>query len=86
MTESPTSIITCFEAELPPLQQELQAFKEVLDIAREDLNFLLTCTHLPEDGIARITHERKVIADLEWLVYDASSKIAMRELAMLSLN
>ena len=72
-------------AELLPLQRELQAFKEVLDIAREDLNLLLTCAHLPEDGLARITHERKVIADLEWLVYDTRSKIAMRELAALSL-
>jgi len=79
MTESPTFTHTS-------LQQELQAFREVLDIAREDLNFLLTCTHLPEDGIARITRERKVVADLEWLVYDVSSKIAMRELAVLSLN
>jgi len=68
------------------LQQELQAFREVLDIAREDLNLLLTCTHLPEDGIALITRERRTVADLEWLVYDASSKIAMRELAVLSLS
>ena len=68
------------------LQQELQAFREVLDIAREDLNLLLTCTHLPEDGIALITRERRTVADLEWLVYDVSSKIAMRELAALSLS
>jgi len=68
------------------LQQELQAFREVLDIAREDLRKLLTCTHLPEDGIALITRERRTVADLEWLVYDASSKIAMRELAVLSLS
>ncbi len=85
MTESPTSIITRFEAELPPLRQELQALEEVLDIAREDLRKLLTCTHLPEDGIALITRERTIVADLEWLVYDASSRIAMRELAALSL-
>lgn len=68
------------------LHQELQAFGEILNIVREDLNLLLTCAHLPEDGIARIAYERKVVEDLEWLVYDTSSKIAMRELAALSLN
>ena len=85
MPESPVSAAARIKTELPPLRQELQALEEDLDIAREDLRKLLTCTHLPEDGIARITHERTVVADLEWLVYDTSSRIAMRELAALSL-
>jgi len=71
---------------MPLAQWELQAFEEVLDIARKDLRTLLTRDHLPPGGAALIERERKVVADLEWLVYDATTKIAMHELAKLRLG
>ena len=82
MTESPSP-----PRPTPPvlLHQELQALTEVLDIARRDLHQLLRCDHLPLGHDVLIEHERNVVADLEWLVHDARSKIAMRELAELRL-
>jgi len=63
------------------LVQELEALEEVLNIARGDLRTLLTCDHPPPEADILIDRERAVIADLEWLVYDARSKIVMRALA-----
>ena len=59
------------------LQQELQAFREVLDIAREDLRKLLKCTRLPEDGIALITLKRR----LTHLLVDCDRKLAVLSLS-----
>jgi hypothetical protein len=67
------------------LAQELEALEEVLDIARTDLRTLLTCDHLPVGGDVLIDHERAVVADLEWLVYNVRSKIAIRELSALTI-
>ena len=64
-----------------PLSAELQALEEVLEIARHDLHTLLTCDHPPPGADILIDHERGVVADLEWLVWDARSRVAMRSFA-----
>ena len=67
-----------------PLQEELKALGEVLEIARQNLKTLLTCDHPPPG--ADILLLAQFLADLEWLVWDARSKIAMREFAKMLLE
>tara|TARA_R110001592_G_scaffold240106_1_gene500102 strand:+ start:272 stop:496 length:225 start_codon:yes stop_codon:yes gene_type:complete len=68
------------------LPQELKFLKEALYVARGSLRALLMCDHLPPEGLALVERERVVVADLERLVYDTTTRIAMCELAGIIYN
>lgn len=83
--QSPTRAVANVVPRCTDLHQQARVLEEVLDITRQDLHRLLTCDHLPEDGIAQINAEKDRVVALEWLVCDTRARIAMRELAALSM-
>ena len=64
----------------PKAAHELHALYEILDVARADLQRLLTADHPPADYLAKIATERKTIEDIEYLVADLEAQIASKDL------
>ena len=83
--ESPNSVITNVVPRCADLHQQARVLEEVLYMTRQDLHGLLTCDHLPEDGIAQINVMKDALTALEWLVSDTRARIAMFELSTMSM-
>lgn len=60
--------------------RELEALLEVKQISETDLRRYLTMDHPPSDVYALICKERKVISDIEYLIFDLQAQIAAAEM------
>ena len=67
----------------------LQALRETLDLALQDLDTLLRYDHprlSPDMPYSkRLERELQAVNDLKWLVYDTECKIALDDLRKLSI-
>ena len=60
--------------------RELEALMEIKQISEQDLRRYLTMDHPPSDVNDLITRERRVIADISFLIFDLQAQIAAAEI------
>jgi len=60
--------------------RELEALLEIKQISETDLRRYLTMDHPPSDVYDLICKERKVISDIEYLIFDLQAQIAAAEM------
>ena len=64
-------------------EEILVALYEILGVAQDDLNKLLTVDHPPHDYLDKIYKENKIVSDLKSLIHDHEARIAAHTLISL---
>ena len=65
------------------LKEELVAYKEILEVAIEDLHVLLTCEYSPHVRHERIYEEYKaslLVSNIKYLIWETESTIISKKL------
>ena len=58
------------------ISQELVAYKEILAITEDEIDYLLFCDHPPSDYLDQIYDKTLIAEDLKWLIRNIQVQIA----------
>lgn len=65
---------------------ELRALIEILDVCYTELHELLMTDHPPADHLEKISKDRQIIEDIEYLIADVKAEIACKEIHKYMMN